>query len=1357
MVNSTPSRSVSNVSQNDTPETSTGSSYDDAYKFVINFRISNFTSLDDTVKSVPYYIDHTYWRVMAMRRHGDTKNKDNKKENLRPSDFTLGIFVHCTTDSYSDEWSVEAHACLRILNLANTGNPITRELTSHHYNVSETDWGYSTFAKWVEIVDESNGYLVDGAIQIQVEITAKKALNLMDYQTFWRKGTDLLKIAELQLERGNVDKAIEANGRSSILCGSRCNKLKTKIEEQKKRLSQVAISENIKRIESMSNSASQDLKSTSTSALKQAISTSSIKKAVNRVKHMGHQIPGVRNGDTRNSRRSSLQTKSNNSKDNDEEDTACTSPSCLCSLSPHSNNSSTFVNESCGYNDNLEDNTVRSAQEALHPESSSGPQSRKSSLSVYGYPSSDCCKGDANVSSYNSQRLEVVKQEARIEYEVYQDFTTKTVLRNNINEYNSENQNNSSWMNVNSLPQFTWGNKGIDNQTLLSFRTNKLDKPHPMNFLTPVNFQINNCSRIQIEEKDMAPTTSKYMKNVIYNNDHNYEWWPEVPDGQTFEAYHKIPRSLCYDERVKEREDMAKLSEFLKKNMIGMWKSRHPDLNQKGKNFFKLLADLDTKMSKFRCEPSEDDIKNTIENKQSFEETINHAFIEACHLLNANTNDTVKRKLFSKEKDNYVGEECFDDKYLNSESSFMLVPARICDILAHLYSRWKWIEVVYIKKCSLANDVNEELHKDLKDTVAEKKKLSEEIAVLSSENASVKEMIKSLKTECKILTEKCKVNETAIESNRNTTALYKNVLKEYNGYKKTSEEEVAKLKREIQNVNDLKKKFQTDYNSLQESYKNLQKLTEERYSLVKKLEKQLSDQKKSNEKEVNTLLERCKRVEISLLEKIADNGIILYDKAKEQADIELNIWKEKQKQKEYANEEIVKNNIKLFEEYINNIEKQIATIESDFENRSLQISSGKNISQIGKLKISKPPPIPKAEPLPLSKKKITPPKVPPITTIHRPVSNSVSNYGTPTRGLSTTNPTFTNNITEKSAFRVSTTTYSNDIPSSTNNLVYSFNPITNTSYDNKSSRSETSSITPIGVKPNNFKNVNENSSLTPKNNTSSVKDEGNVHEYNNDKPDNIWGIWNPLSSTHEITSIFHDTPKKGKDNVSYDFAKDPFDFGLPRDTLSNIWTTEEDTEVSDLLKINTNYNTPSKDMVKGNQNMTYNSMYDGVQGESSISNNYSPYSNASSTNNYRRMPYGGSSNQSDNINTPDWYNGGMTWNTNTNRNISSFQNKSATTQQGSASNLRYLPKSDSVSKVQQGQSSSQPQQSSQQQSSFNTYNSQQDSGGVVINHGGIGKNNYNHGTQSSSNIWDWQTTNYTNTSNGPYQIQRRNY
>lgn len=63
MVNSTPSRSVSNVSQNDTPETSTGSSYDDAYKFVINFRISNFTSLDDTVKSVPYYIDHTYWLV----------------------------------------------------------------------------------------------------------------------------------------------------------------------------------------------------------------------------------------------------------------------------------------------------------------------------------------------------------------------------------------------------------------------------------------------------------------------------------------------------------------------------------------------------------------------------------------------------------------------------------------------------------------------------------------------------------------------------------------------------------------------------------------------------------------------------------------------------------------------------------------------------------------------------------------------------------------------------------------------------------------------------------------------------------------------------------------------------------------------------------------------------------------------------------------------------------------------------------------------------------------------------------------------------------------------------------------------
>uniref|UniRef100_A0A0K0FVQ7 MATH domain-containing protein n=1 Tax=Strongyloides venezuelensis TaxID=75913 RepID=A0A0K0FVQ7_STRVS len=1355
MVNSTPSRSVSNVSQNDTPETSTGSSYDDAYKFVINFRISNFTSLDDTVKSVPYYVDHTYWRVMAMRRHSDGKNKDSKKENLRPSDFTLGIFVHCTTDSYSDEWSVEAQACLRILNLANTGNPITRELMGHQYNVTETDWGYSAFAKWVEIVDENNGYLVDGAIQIQVEITAKKALNLMDYQTFWRKGTDLLKIAELQLERGNVDKAIEANGRSSALCGNRCRKLKAKIEEQKSRLSQVAISENIKRIESMSNSGCHELKNASTSALKQAISTSSIKKVVNKAKHFGIQMPGVRNGDARNSRRSSLQTKSNNSKDNDEEDTACTSPSCLCSLSPQSNNSSNFVNESCGYNDNLEDNTVRSAQEPLNPESSSGPQSRKSSLSVYGYPNNEYCKGDTNVSSYNSQRLEVIKQTARIEYEVYQDFTTKTILRNNINEYNGENQNNPTWMNINSLPPFTWENKGFDNQTLLSFRTNKLDKPHPMNFLTPVNFQMNNCSRIQIEEKDMAPTTSRYMENVIYNNDHNYEWWPEVPEGQTFEAYHKIPRSLCIDERVKEQEDMAKLSEFLKKNMIGMWKSRHPDLNQKGKNFFKLLADLDTKMSKFRCDPSEEDIKSMVENKQSFEETINHAFIEACHLLNANTNDTVKRNMFGKEKDNYVDEDCFDDKYLNSESSFMLVPARICDILAHLYSRWKWIEVVYIKKCSLANDVNEELHKDLRDTVIEKKKLSEEIAALSSENASVKEMIKSLKTECKILTEKCKVNETAIESNRTTNALYKNVLKEYNGYKKTSEEEVAKLKREIQSINDLKKKFQTDYNSLQESYKNLQKLAEERNNLVKKLEKQLNDQKKANEKEVNTLMERCKRVEISLLEKIADNGIIFYDRAKEQAEAELNSWKEKQK--EFTNEEIVKNNIKLFEEYISNIEKQITTIKSDFENRSAQISNGKNISQIGKLKISKPPLLPKAEPLPLPKKKATPPKVVPATMINRQPINPMQNYGTPTRVLSSTNPTFTNNISEKSAFRPPASTYSKDVPSSSNNLIYSFSPINNTSYESKPSRSENSSITPIGVKPNNFKNVSDNSGSTSRNSSQIIKDDSNINEYSNDKPDNIWGVWNPLSSTHEITSIFHETPKKSKDNMAYDFPKDPFDFGISREPLSNIWTTEEDIEVSDLLKINTNYGTPSKDIVKGGQNVSYNSMYDGVRGETGMANNFSPYSNASSTNNYRRLPYGGPSNQSDNINTQDWYNNTMSWNTTTNRNIPSFQSKSATPQQGTASNHRYLPKSDSVSKVQQGQASSQQSQSSQQPTQYSSYNSQPDSGGSVINHTGIGKNSYNQGSQSTSNIWDWQSTNYTNTSNGSYQNSRRNY
>uniref|UniRef100_A0A0N4ZWI1 MATH domain-containing protein n=1 Tax=Parastrongyloides trichosuri TaxID=131310 RepID=A0A0N4ZWI1_PARTI len=1357
MVNSTPSRSVSNVSQSDAPETSTGSSYDDSTKFVLNFRISNFATLEDTVKSVPYYRDHTYWRIMAMRRHNENnKNKESKKEQYRNSDLTLGIFVHCTTDSYSDDWIVDAQACLRILNLANTGTPITRELMGHQYTVSETDWGYSTFAKWMEIVDENNGYLVDGAIQIQAEITAKKPVNLMDYHTFWRKGTDLLKIAELQLERGNVDKAIEANGRSAILCGKRCFKLKKQIDEQKDRLSQVAISENIKRIESMTSSGCSDLKSASTSALKQAISTTSIKKVVNKAKHFGYQIPGVRNGDVRSSRRSSLQTKSNGSKDGDEDD-GCTSPSFIYSLSPQSNNSSAFANEPCSYHDNLEDNTVKSAQGALLPETSSGPQSRKSSFSVYGYPNGDSLKGDSSMSNYNSQRLEVVKQEARIEYEVYQDFTTKTVLRNT-DDYPVDSQQtiiNQNWSNVAPIPAAfdNWEQKLVDNnQALFSFRTNKLDKPHPMNFLEPVCYTMKNCSRIQMEEKDMAPKASKYMENVIYNNDHNYEWWPEVPEGQTFEDYHKIPKVLCIEERVKEQEDMAKLSEFLKKNMIGMWKSRHPDLNQKGKNFFKLLSDLDTRMSQFKCEPNDEDIQNMIDNKQGFEETINHAFIEACHLLNANANETVQRRFFF--KDSYVDEECFDDKYLNSEGTYMLIPARICDILAHLYSRWKWIEVVYIKKCILANNVNEELNKDLKDTVSEKQKLTTEISLLNAENTSLKENIKTLKCEIKNWIEKCKVNESAIESNKTTSQLYKNVLKEFNGYKKTSEEEVSKLKREIQSVNDLKKKFQTDYNLLQESYKNLQKTTEEKYNLVKKLEKQLSDQKKSSEKETTSLQERCKRLELNLLEKITDNGLIYYEKSKEIAENELNTWKEKQKEKDYLNDEIVKNNIKIFEEYISTIEKQITSIRNDFESRTGQINSGKNLSQIGKLKIPKPPILPKAEPLPVPKKKSTPPKSN-IQTPHKTINNPISmiNYGPTSRGLSSTNPTFSNNISEKSAFRVPVSTFSKDLPTSSNNPAYSFNPIINPSYENKNMRSETSSITPIGVKPANFKNNSENSALsTPKINSITKDDNNSMPDFSTDKPDNIWGVWNPLSSTNEITSLFHESSKPIKDNISsYEFNKDPFEYSINNDPISNIWAaTPEDVEVSTLLKINTNFNPPPKDVVKNNQGVNFNAMYDGVQGEGGLSNNFSPYSNtSSSTNNYRALQSfgGGTSSQNDNMSGGDWYNNSIPW-TQNNR-ISTFSNK-PTSAQGNSNNHRYISKSDSVSKIQMQSSLQQAPQQQPTQGQYTTYNSQQQ------DTTGLQKANFSQ-PPPTNNIWDWQNTNYTNTSNGSYQSQRRNY
>uniref|UniRef100_A0A914C2I6 MATH domain-containing protein n=1 Tax=Acrobeloides nanus TaxID=290746 RepID=A0A914C2I6_9BILA len=232
--------------------------------------IQNFRNMTDTVRGPSKYIQGVPWRIMVMPRQHVVQKKGTQK--------CLGFFLQCCPEAYSDSWSCQAAAELRLMS-QKPGVPNFTRKTNHVYTAKENDWGYSCFMTWADILDESQGFIKDDKVILEVSVKADPPKNILTHEQFQKKIETYKKLADYQCQRGEIDKAIDANASALKFCKDRDPACKTELEEQKRILIEMKLKQSIERIEKGSDTTVRLDEGISQAAVRQAMGGTATRQA----------------------------------------------------------------------------------------------------------------------------------------------------------------------------------------------------------------------------------------------------------------------------------------------------------------------------------------------------------------------------------------------------------------------------------------------------------------------------------------------------------------------------------------------------------------------------------------------------------------------------------------------------------------------------------------------------------------------------------------------------------------------------------------------------------------------------------------------------------------------------------------------------------------------------------------------------------------------------------------------------------------------------------------------------------------------------------------------------------------------
>lgn len=152
-----------------------------------SYRVENFSALKDSVLSPPCYVRNLPWKIMVMPRNNPPPTgANNDRLNAvggNPDaaaaaaaaaaldNRSLGFFLQCNGESESTSWSCNAIAELRLVSFR--PEPSFVRKIKHLFYSKENDWGFSHFMSWSEIVDPDKGFVLDDAIELEVNVVAE--------------------------------------------------------------------------------------------------------------------------------------------------------------------------------------------------------------------------------------------------------------------------------------------------------------------------------------------------------------------------------------------------------------------------------------------------------------------------------------------------------------------------------------------------------------------------------------------------------------------------------------------------------------------------------------------------------------------------------------------------------------------------------------------------------------------------------------------------------------------------------------------------------------------------------------------------------------------------------------------------------------------------------------------------------------------------------------------------------------------------------------------------------------------------------------------------------------------------------
>uniref|UniRef100_A0A1I7XBZ5 MATH domain-containing protein n=1 Tax=Heterorhabditis bacteriophora TaxID=37862 RepID=A0A1I7XBZ5_HETBA len=241
-----PTSSRNNVSQ---PTTEDGT---------LRVTIQHFSKMTDTLCSPSKRIKGVPWRIMVMPKQHMVQKKSQK---------CMGFFLQCCPDTTYSEygliycfdnegkqsfeivaWTCQAVAEMRLIAQKPGVQNFVRK-TTHVYTAKENDWGYSCFMTWADVLDESQGYIKDDRVTLEITVKSEAPKNMLSREDFRRSIDQWYNLAEMQISRGQVDLSIEANAQALKFCKDKDKLSRDKLEAQRERLVNHKLLESIQRIE----------------------------------------------------------------------------------------------------------------------------------------------------------------------------------------------------------------------------------------------------------------------------------------------------------------------------------------------------------------------------------------------------------------------------------------------------------------------------------------------------------------------------------------------------------------------------------------------------------------------------------------------------------------------------------------------------------------------------------------------------------------------------------------------------------------------------------------------------------------------------------------------------------------------------------------------------------------------------------------------------------------------------------------------------------------------------------------------------------------------------------------------------